>query len=68
MVRASIAVPSEGAAKNRLIVEARSHTTTAYVNGLPAGSHDGFSTAFRFDVTDLINRARESCVLPCREC
>ncbi len=28
--------------------------TSAYVNGLPAGTHDGFSTAFRFDVTPLV--------------
>jgi len=51
----SIAVPSEWRGKKiDLIVGGAFTYTTAYVNGLPAGSHDGFSTAFRFDVTDLI--------------
>jgi hypothetical protein len=37
--------------------------TTAYVNGLPAGNHDGFSTAFRFDVTALLKPGAENLVV-----
>ncbi|MCC7496764.1 MAG: hypothetical protein IT160_04245 [Bryobacterales bacterium] len=28
--------------------------TSAFVNGLPAGTHEGFSTPFRFDITPLV--------------
>jgi len=50
-----VTVPADWRGKTiQLVVGGAFTYTTAYVNGMPAGTHEGFSTAFRFDVTALV--------------
>lgn len=51
----NVAVPSAWHGKKiELVVGGAFTYTTAYVNGLLAGVHEGFSTPFRFDITPLV--------------
>ncbi len=59
-----ISVPVDWRGKSVELLVGGSFTyTTAYVNGLPAGIHEGFSTAARFDVTALVKPGADNLIV-----
>jgi hypothetical protein len=60
----TVLVPARWADKRiRLAIGGAFIYTDVYVNGLPAGSHEGFSTPFHFDVTPLVKPGAENLVV-----
>jgi beta-galactosidase len=60
----SVPVPPGWAGKRiRLAIGGAFTYTDIYVNGLAAGSHEGFSTPFRFDVTQFVKPGADNLVV-----
>jgi beta-galactosidase len=59
----SVLVPADWKGKTLwLVVGGAARRTNVYVNGRLLGSHDGFSTPFRFDISDAVNAGAENTV------
>jgi hypothetical protein len=62
--RRKIAIPPSWRGRRVTLVIGGAHRrTTAFVNGMEAGKHDGFSAPFSFDVTEAVQPGAENTVV-----